>query len=85
MPTQIITAHDFDNDVTTARKSAQEGPIIIMDWGNPKHVLMSYDDWKRLIRFKRSNTAALSEAEAAEIEFKLRQFEHRETAPGYAP
>lgn len=52
MPT--ITSRDFNQDVSAAKRSAAIGPVIITDRGKPSHVLLSIEEYHRLIADRRS-------------------------------
>ena len=46
MPT--VSAREFNQDVSAAKRAAAEGPVIITDRGRPSHVLLTIDDYNRL-------------------------------------
>ena len=48
MATTILTSQAFDQDTERARKAAIEGPVFIMDRGQPTHVLLSIAEYRRL-------------------------------------
>jgi len=43
-----VTAREFNQDVSAAKRAAAEGPVIITDRGRPSHVLLTIDDYNRL-------------------------------------
>ncbi|WP_019808340.1 type II toxin-antitoxin system Phd/YefM family antitoxin [Saccharomonospora halophila] len=43
-----LTAREFNQDVSAAKRVASEGPVIITDRGRPSHVLMSFEEFARL-------------------------------------
>lgn len=49
-----LTSRELNHDVSSAKKAAQDGPVIITNRGKPSHVLMTYDDFKRLSGKRRS-------------------------------
>lgn len=49
-----ITSRDFNQDVSAAKRSAATEPVIITDRGKPSHVLLSIEDYRRLIADQRS-------------------------------
>ncbi len=49
-----ITARDFNQDVSAAKRSAATEPVIITDRGKPSHVLLSIADYRRLVADRRS-------------------------------
>lgn len=49
-----ITSRDFNQDVSAAKRAAATEPVIITDRGEPSHVLLSIEDYRRLIADQRS-------------------------------
>ena len=48
MPT--ISSHQFDQDTSSARSLADEGHVFVTDLrGQPTHVLMTIEEYRRLI------------------------------------
>ena len=43
-----VTAREFNQDVSAAKRAATEGPVIITDRGRPSHVLLTIHDYNRL-------------------------------------
>jgi prevent-host-death family protein len=43
-----VTAREFNQDVSAAKRAAAEGPVIITDRGQPAFVLLAIDDYRRL-------------------------------------
>ncbi|WP_431692607.1 type II toxin-antitoxin system prevent-host-death family antitoxin [Rhizobium giardinii] len=64
-----LTSRELNHDVSSAKKAAQDGPVIITNRGKPSHVLMTYDDFKRLSGKRRSLIEALSMPGLSEIDF----------------
>ncbi len=46
--TTTITSLEFDQDIDHAKKVAQDGPLIITDEGEPAHVLLSIEEYRRI-------------------------------------
>lgn len=44
----IVSAREFNQDVSAAKRAATAGPVIITDRGRPSHVLLSIDEFNRL-------------------------------------
>lgn len=49
-----VTARDFNRDVSAAKRAASKGPVIITDRGEPSHVLLSIEEYHRLLADERS-------------------------------
>ncbi|MDX3977664.1 type II toxin-antitoxin system Phd/YefM family antitoxin [Shinella sp.] len=65
----ILTSRELNHDVSSAKKAAQNGPVIITDRGKPSHVLMTYDDFNRLSGKRRSLIETLSMPGLSEADF----------------
>lgn len=44
----VLSAREFNQDVSAAKRAAADGPVIITDRGRPSHVLLSIEDFNRL-------------------------------------
>jgi prevent-host-death family protein len=63
--TTTLTAREFNQDVSRAKRAADDGPVVITERGRPAHVLMTYDAYQRLSEPRMS----LAEALAGEGDF----------------
>lgn len=48
-----FTAREFNQDVSAAKRAADQGPVVITDRGEPAYVLLSISDYNGM-RDKRS-------------------------------
>lgn len=55
-----VSSRELNHDVSSAKKAAKDGPVIITDRGKPSHVLMTYGEFERLTGKRRSLAEALS-------------------------
>ncbi len=69
MNTTTFTSRSLNHDVSSAKKAARRGPVIITDRGKPSHVLMTYDDFVRLTGKRRSLAQALAMPGLSDIDF----------------
>jgi hypothetical protein len=46
---RAITAREFNQDTAGAKRDAQVEPVIILDRGQPSHVLMSISHYRALL------------------------------------
>jgi PHD/YefM family antitoxin component YafN of YafNO toxin-antitoxin module len=69
MTMSSLSSRELNHDVSSAKKAAQNGPVIITDRGKPSHVLMTYDEFERLSGRRRSLIEALSMPGLSEIDF----------------
>jgi Antitoxin Phd_YefM, type II toxin-antitoxin system len=44
-----ITSRSFNQDVSSAKRAAERGPVLITDRGDPAFVLLRHDDYQRLV------------------------------------
>ncbi|WP_246477573.1 type II toxin-antitoxin system Phd/YefM family antitoxin [Actinokineospora xionganensis] len=65
----VITAREFNQDVSAAKRAASNEPVVITDRGEPSHVLLSIDDYRRLVADERSIVDWLS-MEDDDIDFE---------------
>lgn len=64
-----ISSREFNRDVSKAKRAAKKGHIFITDRGKPAHVLLTIDDYYKLIGKTESVADLLSMPETAETEF----------------
>ncbi|QOG05671.1 type II toxin-antitoxin system Phd/YefM family antitoxin [Aureimonas sp. OT7] len=69
MPVTTLSSRELNHDVSSAKKAAQSGPVVITDRGKPSHVLMTYDEFKRLTGKRRSLVEALAMPGLSDIDF----------------
>jgi len=48
MPPKTITSRQFNQDSSSAKKAANDGPVFITDRGKPSHVLLSIGEYQEL-------------------------------------
>jgi prevent-host-death family protein len=44
-----LSSREFNQDTGRAKNAARRGPVVITDRGRPSHVLLTFDDYQRLI------------------------------------
>ena len=49
MPITTISSRHFNQDTSGAKKAAKDGPVFITDRGRPAHVLLTFDEYKKII------------------------------------
>jgi len=62
-----VTARDFNQDVSAAKRSAATEPVIITDRGKPSYVLLSIEQYRRLVAAQRSIVDWLSADDGVEL------------------
>lgn len=48
MITTTFSSRQFNQDASGAKKAAQMGPVFITDRGRPAHVLLTFEDYKKI-------------------------------------
>lgn len=48
MTVTTLSGRELNQDLGRAKRAALEGPVIITDRGRPAHVLLSFEEYKRL-------------------------------------
>jgi prevent-host-death family protein len=69
MPITTLSSRELNHDVGSAKKAAQNGPVVITDRGKPSHVLMTYDEFRRLNGERRSLAQALAMPGLSGVDF----------------
>jgi len=46
---KTVTSREFNQDVSGAKRAANQGPVFITDRGKAAHVLLSIEDYRRLV------------------------------------
>lgn len=79
MPT--ISSRDFNHDVGAAKRAALDGPVVITERGEPSHVLLSIEAYRKLqgdgsslVRKLRMSDPVDAEFERVDLEFRVPEF-----------
>jgi len=59
----------FNQDVSKAKRAAQNGPVFITERGNPSHVLLAFSEYKKITNKNKNIVEVISMSE--EIDFEL--------------
>ncbi|MFZ5487965.1 type II toxin-antitoxin system Phd/YefM family antitoxin [Extensimonas perlucida] len=70
MTITTLSSRELNQDVTRAKKAAQNGPVFITDRGKPAHVLLSIEEYQRLTHQRRNIADALAMADVADVDFE---------------
>lgn len=49
MTITTLSSREFNQDTSRAKKAADAGPVFITDRGRPAHVLLTIEDYQRLV------------------------------------
>lgn len=64
-----LSSRSFNQNTSGAKQSALDGPVFITDRGQPSHVLLSIDDYRKLTESQPGITELLVSRAAGAIEF----------------
>jgi prevent-host-death family protein len=82
MAITTITSREFNQDRGRAKRATEQGPVVITDRGQPAHVLMRYEDFRRLSTSQKSLAEALvDDSPEADFDFEFEPFKGRISAP----
>ena len=66
-----LSGRELNQDLGRAKRATKEGPVIITDRGRPVHVLLSFDEYKRLTGKTRSLGDMLAAPGAGDLDLPL--------------
>lgn len=70
MNVTTVSSRKFNQHVSRLKKAADRGPVFITDRGKPAHVLLSFDEYRRITAQRRNLVDALAMPGLADIEFE---------------
>jgi prevent-host-death family protein len=70
MPITTMSSREFNQDASRAKKAANEGPVFITDRGQPAHVLLSIEDYRRLTGNQLTVAEALAQPNELDVDFE---------------
>lgn len=70
MSRHTITSREFNRDTGRAKRAAFEGPVFITDRGKPAHVLLTFEEYRKLSKNSRSLADQLSMPADDHIDFE---------------
>ncbi|QFY41340.1 type II toxin-antitoxin system Phd/YefM family antitoxin [Candidatus Methylospira mobilis] len=70
MTITTLSSREFNQDTGRAKKAALVGPVFITDRGQPAHVLLTFDEYRKITggRTKIADLLALPGSEDIELE-----------------
>jgi hypothetical protein len=69
MTTTTLSSRAFNQDASGAKKAAKRGPVFITDRGRPAHVLLSIEEYEKLVGNQPGIVELLAMPESDAIEF----------------
>lgn len=71
----MMSAREFNRDVSAAKREANRAPVVITDRGEPAYVLLSIDEYRRMGERGSSLVDRLSMDDELDIEFEPTRIE----------
>jgi len=69
-----ITSREFNQDISAAKRAAEQGPVIITDRGEPAFVLLRHETYRRLTKDGPSIRQLLEQPDVEDIDFDPPRF-----------
>lgn len=68
--THLMSAREFNQGLSRAKRVALETPVVITDRGEPSHVLMSFREYEKLTRSPESFVERLLMEDPVDVEIE---------------
>lgn len=73
MTITTLSSREFNQHASEAKKAANNGPVFITDRGRPAHVLLSIEDYRRIIGGQQKIADLLAMPGIEDVEFDIPQ------------
>jgi len=73
MTITTLSSRQFNQDASKAKKAANDGPVFITDRGRPAHVLLTFDEYKKISGGRTKIADLLAMPGIADIELDIQQ------------
>lgn len=70
MSVTTLSSREFNQDASGAKKAAKDGPVFITDRGRPAHVLLTIEDYQKMIGGAASIVDMLAMPGAEDVTFE---------------
>ena len=67
--TKFVNSREFNQDVSGAKRAADEGPVVITDRGTPAYVLLRHDAYLALVGAGRNILELLDQPDVPDFAF----------------
>lgn len=71
MTITTLSSRQFNQDASKAKKAAMSGPVFITDRGRPAHVLLTFDEYKKITGMHTRIADLLAMPGIEDIEFEI--------------
>ena len=68
-----LSSRQFNQDASKAKKAAKAGPVFITDRGRPAHVLLTFEEYKRITGGRTKIADLLAMPGIEDVEFEIPQ------------
>jgi prevent-host-death family protein len=75
MSVTTMSSREFNQDTSRAKNAALEGPVVITDRGRPAHVLLSFEEFKKLTHQTSKIADLLAMDEYLDVELPIPKFD----------
>ncbi len=72
MSITTLSSRQFNQDASKAKKAAKAGPVFITDRGRPAHVLLTFEEYKRITGERTKIADLLAMPGIAEVDVAVR-------------
>ena len=59
VPQTTLSSREFNQDIAAAKRAARTGPVVVTDRGEPAFVLLSHEEYRRIIGQRGRNLVTL--------------------------
>ncbi len=70
MTTTILSSREFNQDTGKAKKAARQGPVFITDRGKASYVLLTVEEYRKIIGTQANIADLLAMPDSGDIEFQ---------------
>ena len=84
MTITTLSSRQFNQDASKAKKAAQAAPVFITDRGRPAHVLLTFDDYKKITGGRTKIADLLAMPGMEDIQFEIPQLRDLAQAADYS-
>jgi prevent-host-death family protein len=74
MSITTLSSRQFNQDASKAKKAAKTGPVFITDRGRPAHVLLTFEEYKKLTRRRTKIADLLAMPGGEDLELEIPTF-----------
>lgn len=70
MSITTVSSREFNQHASDAKRAANNGPVFITDRGQPAHVLLNIEDYRKLAGSEMTLVEALAQPDAPDFDFE---------------